>query len=938
MKRKRVLSVIVLTLLMLLFVVPSVSVLGQGPSISVNPSSGDPGSGVNLTGSGFVPNTPCDVSFGNYGTLANFVTDPNGGGNANFSVPNQASPGPTPVVVNCSSQQTASTSFTVNQPPPPTNPPPLPTKTCQELQNCTPVPPQPTKTCQQLQNCTPTPSSTPAGTLTPSATPLQTPTPTPTSPPTATLTLTGTPVLPTAIAVTGTKPGFFDKIFAFLIPPSPTPTPSTLDLEVVKVEFTQAIQCIDNPDCKDNSTPLFTGKPTMVRAYVRINSGPASVPNISGILCNQWYTDAPAVCIRPVSAITVYKVSDPVAAWRGDMRYTLNFILPPGWTSKPGWQNFLFQVNYKMEDVKECPGCDSNNRAYKSAFVMTSRTLNIVFVQIKYKGVWSGDSPKWGIVDWLKRVYPTSDIGVWKLPVGIVTGANLNEAGSSDKPCGGWSDLLDELSWLKDHTTGGGDKYFYGMVASSAGPFSAGGCGRYPDSPPVVSAGTVSNPGRYDGKHAAHELGHNMNRAHTPGCGAGRPDSGYPLALGNLDDTGIDILLSQVYKNTMSFDIMSYCGGEADTWISSYTYRALIGAMGYPAIGYTPGDKVLASIRSDTTMDYLVGSGYISPTSIDIRHGFYRLALVPDPAYNITSGAYTAELQDAAGKTLSTLIFIPGKEDDMPTDSGPFHIRIPWIEGGKTIVFKYNGAEIGRRQASAGTPVVTLTSPNGGENWGQAGGQIITWNASDPDGDKLSYIVDYSRDNGVTWETLAANLQETQLAIEDVSAFAGSNAALIRVTASDGFNTAWDVSDENFSVVDKGPEVHITSPTQGVTVPYGSPLILWGIGTDPQDGPLGESAFTWSSNRDGALGSGSLLVNQTLSVGEHILTLTGRDANGLSAAESVTVVVTGAENSAGQPPLNARNIPWYVWSIVAVGIILAGILVLLQVRKNRKQG
>jgi hypothetical protein len=928
MLRKPVLYALFAAILTLFFSVLSVS--AQGPSISVDPASGEPGRSVNVSGSGFGLNVPCDLVFGSYGTLASFSTDGNGGVSTSFTVPGQASPGITSVQVNCPQvQQSATTSFTVVKPPPPTNPPPT-----------NPPPVLPTKTCQQLQNCTPTPSPSPLGTETPTASPSQTPTPTPSTILTPTASLTATRVLPTAVAVATLYPSFIEKIISLVIPhPTPTPTPVTVDLELVKVEITQGIQCINNPACKDNSTPLFIGKPTMVRAYVRIKSGPSSVSGISAILCNQWYTSAPATCIRPISPITVYNIGDPVAIWRGDLRYTLNFILPPDWTSKPGWQNFLVQVNYKMENVKECPdwSCERNNMSYNSAFVETSRKLNIVFVQIQYKGVWSGDYPKWNIVDWLKRVYPTSEIGVWKLPVGIVTRANLSEASSSDKPCGGWSDLLDELSWLKDNTTGGGDKFFYGMVPSSTGTLFASGCGRYPDSPPVISAGTVGNPGRVDALFAAHELGHNMGRAHTPGCGAGRPDISYPEPLGNLDDTGIDILRSQVYKNNMSSDIMSYCGGEDSTWISSYTYRALIGTMGYPAIARQPGENVLASLRQVNTVDYLVGSGYISPTSVDIRHGFYRLSLVPDPAYRFAAGTYVAELQDASGMTLSTFTFLPAREDNVLSDSGSFHIRIPWVEETAAVVFKYNGMEIGRRQASAGVPVVTLLSPNGGETWGQTGAQTIAWTARDPDGDKLTYMVDYSQDNGATWQTLAANIVDTQLDLDDISSFPGGTAALIRVTATDGFNTAWDTSDSSFSVEVKGPSVHISSPTQGTTLTFGSPLILWGLGTDPQDGPLADTAFTWNSSRDGILGSSSLLLNQTLSVGEHTLTLTGTNSAGYTSSQSINILVTQAETPPAQPVINSGQHNPTGWLIIAVAILFAGSVVFLLLRNRRKR-
>ena len=73
----------------------------------------------------------------------------------------------------------------------------------------------------------------------------------------------------------------------------------------------------------------------------------------------------------------------------------------------------------------------------------------------------------------------------------------------------------------------------------------------------------------------------------------------------------------------------------------------------------------------------------------------------------------------------------------------------------------------------------------------------FTWAAADLDGDTLTYTVEYSADNGVTWKTLAINWNSTSLQV-DVTKLRGSNQALIRVTASDGFNChrrpiKWDV-------------------------------------------------------------------------------------------------------------------------------------------------
>ena len=52
------------------------------------------------------------------------------------------------------------------------------------------------------------------------------------------------------------------------------------------------------------------------------------------------------------------------------------------------------------------------------------------------------------------------------------------------------------------------------------------------------------------------------------------------------------------------------------------------------------------------------------------------------------------------------------------------------------------------------------------------------------------------------------------------------------------------------------------------------------------------AAFTWASDQDGPLGSGSPF-SATLTQGQHRITLTATDADGLSASEQITVTVSG---------------------------------------------
>ena len=113
---------------------------------------------------------------------------------------------------------------------------------------------------------------------------------------------------------------------------------------------------------------------------------------------------------------------------------------------------------------------------------------------------------------------------------------------------------------------------------------------------------------------------------------------------------------------------------------------------------------------------------------------------------------------------------------------------------------------------------------------------------------------------------------------------------MIKVLVSDGFYTAQDTSDNAFTVASKPPTAAILSPSTGAEFTPGPPIVLEGRGLDLQDGSLPDSALSWTSSQDEALGGGQLLET-TLTPGTHTLTLTVTDSAGLTATDSIQVTV-----------------------------------------------
>jgi hypothetical protein len=205
------------------------------------------------------------------------------------------------------------------------------------------------------------------------------------------------------------------------------------------------------------------------------------------------------------------------------------------------------------------------------------------------------------------------------------------------------------------------------------------------------------------------------------------------------------------------------------------------------------------------------------------------------------------------------------------------------------VTLSYKGALLDSRRVSAGAPMVHITSPSASVSWTGGTTQTLTWEASDPDGDALSYSVFYSTD-GVDWDLLQSDLTTTTLAL-NVDALAGAANARLRVLATDGVNTGQDETDAPISVPDKAPVAQITNPGNNVLVSPLSLLVGQGFGSDLEDGMLPDGSLAWSSDRAGDLGTGPSLPLSSLAAGQHIITLTVTDSAGQSSSTSVTVFV-----------------------------------------------
>ncbi|MCB1772274.1 MAG: S8 family serine peptidase, partial [Gammaproteobacteria bacterium] len=102
------------------------------------------------------------------------------------------------------------------------------------------------------------------------------------------------------------------------------------------------------------------------------------------------------------------------------------------------------------------------------------------------------------------------------------------------------------------------------------------------------------------------------------------------------------------------------------------------------------------------------------------------------------------------------------------------------------------------------------------------------------------------------------------------------------------------------------PVVAVISPADGSVVDEGVALTLSATASDAEDGDLG-AQISWSSDRDGALGSGATRTISNLSVGTHRLTASVSDSAGATAAHAVSLTVVSVPVGGGGGDVDVGN-------------------------------
>jgi hypothetical protein len=112
-------------------------------------------------------------------------------------------------------------------------------------------------------------------------------------------------------------------------------------------------------------------------------------------------------------------------------------------------------------------------------------------------------------------------------------------------------------------------------------------------------------------------------------------------------------------------------------------------------------------------------------------------------------------------------------------------------------------------------PSITITSPNGGENWYGSSAQIIKWNSSGVTNVKI----DYTTNNGVEWKNIIASTAST--GYYNWNPVPNISSTNCRIRVGDLASSSFDQSDNVFTISPE-PSIAVTSPNGGENLLAGS--------------------------------------------------------------------------------------------------------------------
>ena len=450
-----------------------------------------------------------------------------------------------------------------------------------------------------------------------------------------------------------------------------TYTHATLDLVIDGMYITQSSQRYAG------TVPLVTNRDGELRVFVRANAANSAAPPVRV----RFYSGATLVDSLTIAAPVT---GVPTTIDESALGKSWNVPLS-GSRIQPGLR-LVAEVNPGGAIAE---ATFANNRFPASGTplaldVRTVSTFQVSFVPVQLSAGTGSVANRATFTDFVHRLHPLNVIDASTHAVYTTAQTLTANDGNGD-----WEGLLGEIEALR--VTEGSSRHYFGVVHTSYGGGVAG-IG-YVGGNSAVGWDFTSSAGEI----AAHELGHNWGREHSPCGGASSPDPSYPYASGQIGVYGFDIVAQTLQPPTRA-DVMSYCN---PVWISDYTY---VGVLNYRQSH--PGAASMDEAAAARQPCLLIW-GRVVQGRVELEPAF---ELTTRPVLPQRAGPYTVSGHGADGAPLFALSFEGTTVADGRGTAHPFAFALP-LDAGQRSRLAVLRATAGPEMRSRLVPATAAAGP-----------------------------------------------------------------------------------------------------------------------------------------------------------------------------------------------------------------------------------
>jgi len=284
------------------------------------------------------------------------------------------------------------------------------------------------------------------------------------------------------------------------------------------------------------------------------------------------------------------------------------------------------------------------------------------------------------------------------------------------------------------------------------------------------------------------------------------------------------------FEITCSSKFYNFMGYLEPSWIDKSSYETLLNRFSVQPLSFSSFEANQSTIYFSSPQSLII-SGLVDKNGSVILDDLYIIDGSQES--EIPTGPYSLKLLDSGDGVLFEktfdVSFLLLSDPPIELNTTGFVFTVPFSEGTHKIQIDFNGQTRATRLVSSNTPTTSFTVPSGGEEWSAT--ETVTWNASDLDGDDLSFVLQYSTDNGLTWNPLAIDLNEQNFEL-DTGYLTPSEEYKLKVIATDGVLTG-EATSNTFTVrnadIDVQPwRLELGEVEQGEIASYNANLVNTG--------------------------------------------------------------------------------------------------------------